>query len=320
MKTSGNASAWALACSLFGRAGPTIESALSDPERDALALLIELKAVKPVKFDARFVLCPYCQLHRGSVVQGGAGLICNCPDCGPVSIDKPDTRAWVLDADWLIRKLRGALDIPVQQGPVAVVSDLWRLGAYQRSPVVLARTVDHVLQQPSLIGRTRGTALPWLITPKPIRDIDHDPVAGVASWLPLEERFSLYGGNLSFVAPGACVDEFTMETTEAVNGPFSADFRWVHLPDDQSGPIALSEAQAAVFSALWHFGGQEQEAHIIMSRAGYSSDKPIDVFKVKKQNKGDPKYEAPLRAYKTLVITNQRAGIYAMPCAVLKPA
>lgn len=317
MMASGNASAWALACNFFGRDGPTIESALSDAERDALALLVELKAVKSARFDARFVLCPYCQLHRGSVVADGAGLLCNCPDCGPVSIDKPDTRAWLLDTDWLIRKLRGALDIPAQQGTVAVVSDMWRLGAYQRSPVVLARTVDQVLQQPSLIGRTRGTSLPWLITPKPLRDIDHDPVAGVATWLPLEERFTLYGGNLSFVAPGAAVDDVAMDTTEAVNGPFSSDYRWVHLPDDQTGPIALSAAHAAVFSALWHFGGQEQEAHIIMSRAGLSSDKPIDVFKVKKQNKDDPKYEAPLRAYKALVKTNQRAGTYAMPCAAL---
>jgi hypothetical protein len=320
MMASGNAAAWALACSFFERAGPTIESALSDAERDALALLVELKAVKPARFDARFVLCPYCQLHRGSVVQGGTGLMCNCPDCGPVSIDKPDTRAWLLDTDWLIRKLRGALDIPAQQGTVAVVSDMWRLGAYQRSPVVLARTVDQVLQQPSLIGRTRGTSLPWLITPKPLRDIDHDPVAGVATWLPLEERFTLYGDNINFVASGAAVDDVAMDTTEAVNGPFSADFRWVHLPGDQPGPIALSAAQAAVFSALWHFGGQEQEAHIIMSRAGRSSDKPIDVFKVKTKNKGDPKYEAPLRAYKALVKTNQRAGTYAMPCAALSPA
>lgn len=319
MMASGNASAWALACSLFVRDRPTIESALSDSERDALALLVELKAVKPAKFDARFVLCPYCQLHRGSVVQGGTGLLCNCPDCGPVSIDKPDTRAWMLDADWLIRKLRGALDIPAQQGPVAVVSDMWRLGAYQRSPVVLARTLDQVLQQRSLIGRTRGTSLPWLITPKPLRDIDHDPVAGLATWLPLEERFTLYGGNLSFVAPGASVDDVALDTTEAVNGSFSADFRWVHLPGDQHGPIALSDAHAAVFSALWHFGGQEQEAHVVMSRASLSSDKPIDVFKVKKQNKGDPKYEAPLRAYKALVKTNQRAGTYAMPCAALIP-
>jgi hypothetical protein len=31
-------------------------------------------------------------------------------------------------------------------------------------------------------------------------------------------------------------------------------------------------------------------------------------------NKGDPKYEGPLQAYKSLVSTNQRADTYAMRC------
>jgi hypothetical protein len=52
-----------------------------------------------------------------------------------------------------------------------------------------------------------------------------------------------------------------------------------------------------------------------MGRAKLKSDKPIDVFKVKAENKGNPKYEDPLRAYQELVIANQRAGTYVMPCA-----
>lgn len=52
-----------------------------------------------------------------------------------------------------------------------------------------------------------------------------------------------------------------------------------------------------------------------MTPAGFNSDKPIDIFKVKKENKGDARYEGPHRAYKALVKTNQRAGTYEMPCA-----
>lgn len=190
-----NASAWALACSLFGRGEPTIESALSDVEMDALALLAEIKAVKQGKFDARFVLCPYCQLHRGSVVQAAAGLVCNCPDCGQVAIDKPDTRAWTLDTDWLIRKLRGALDIPAQQSAVSITSDIWRIGTHQRHPVIVGRNLHQVLLHPGLQSRasTRSTNPTWLITPKPLKDVLDEP--GGAVWLPLEECFSLYGGN-----------------------------------------------------------------------------------------------------------------------------
>jgi len=308
-----NALAWVLSCSLFGRGEPIIESALSDSERDALALLAEIKAVKPAKFDARFVLCPYCQLHRGPVVQGSADLECLCPDCGSVAIDKPDTRAWLLDTDWLIRKLRGALDIPAQQALVSITSDIWRIGAHQRHSVIVGRNLHQVLWHPGLQSRAsaRSTNPTWLITPKPLRDVLDEP--GGAVWLPLEERFSLHGGNLHFIEPGTPFQSDD-DGAVAVNGPFSADFRIVHVDDWSHGPIALSDAQAAVFKALWHFDGAPQTAERIMAKAGLDSDKPIDVFKVKTQNKGDPKYEGPLHAYKTLVETDRRSGTYAMSC------
>ncbi|MGY8904453.1 MAG: hypothetical protein ACKVIH_07895 [Burkholderiales bacterium] len=315
MSKASNATTWALACRLFGNEEPTLESALSDPERGALAALGEIRAVKQHSFDLRYVLCPYCQLLRGQVVQSATGLACLCPDCGSVAVDAVDRQAWLFEPDWLLRKLRGALNVPAQQNAVSLVSGVWRLGTYQRRPVILSRSLDLLLLQPSLIARTRSATVPWLITPKPLRDVGHDPLDGAAEWLPLEERFTLYGGNISFMEPGAAADAAVQaEAIEAVNGPFSAYFRWVHLPGE-SAPIGLSEAHASVFGAFWHFGGQEQEAHSVMARAGLTSDKPIDVFKVKTKNKGDPKYEGPLRAYKALVKTNQRAGTYAMPCA-----
>ena len=313
MSKASNATTWALACRLFGNEEPTLESALSDPERGALVSLGEIRAVKQHQLDLRYVLCPYCQLHRGQVVQSATGLACLCPDCGSVGVDPVDRQAWLFDPDWLIRKLRGALNVPAQQGAVSLVSGVWRLGTYQRRPVILSRSLD--LLQPSLMARTRSAAVPWLITPKRLRDVGDDPLAGAAEWLPLEERFTLYGGNISFMEPGAVADAAVhADAIEAVNGPFSADFRWVKLPCEDM-PIALSKAQAAVFAVLWNFHGQPQEAHIIMSKSGYESDKPIDVFKVKGKNKGDPKYERQEQAYKFLVKTNQRAGTYAMPCA-----
>jgi hypothetical protein len=45
------------------------------------------------------------------------------------------------------------------------------------------------------------------------------------------------------------------------------------------------------------------------------SDKPIDLFKVKTANKGKPEYEGPLHAYRALVKSNQRQGVYWMPRA-----
>ncbi len=312
MSGNHNAAAWNLACGLFERGGPVIESALSESERDALALLVDLKAVKPMAIDASHLLCPYCQLHRGLVVQGRAGLECQCPDCGPVSIDKPDTRAWMFDADWLIRKLRGALDIPAQQGTVPITTDIWRIGSHQRHHIILGRDLGQVLLHPSLQSRAsaRSANPTWLISPKPLKDVLDDP--GGAVWLPLEERFNLHGGNLHFIEPG---ETFLSndDSPAAVNGPFSADFRTVHVDDWTHGPITLSDAQAAVFKALWHFKGVPQTAERIMTKAGYKSDKPADLFKVKK--KGDLKYEGPHHAYTILVDADRRAGTYAMPCS-----
>jgi hypothetical protein len=312
-----NTSAWALACRLFERDGPTLESALSDVARRGLATLIDLKAAKPHKLDLRFALCPYCQLLRGAVVQGVAGLACQCPDCGSVPLDQHDTRAWVLDSDWLIRKLRSAFDVPAQQGHVSVISGIWRIGHHHQHPLVLARSLDHVLQNLASLPRagTHGTNPLWLITPKPLRDVDTEPFGGAVVWLPMEERFTLYGGNLQFLEPGAAPMATTEISTQAVNGPFSEDFRTVHLDDWPHGPILLSDAQAAVFKSLWHYKGQPQSAEIIMNKAGRGSSKPIDVFKVKTQNKGEAKYEGPLHAYKALVTTDRRAGTYAMRCA-----
>lgn len=316
MSRSSNATAWELACELFGRDGPTLESALPDAERGALATLADLTAVKPHIFDARFVLCPYCQLLRGAVVQGTGGLLCQCPDCGLVPVEKSDARAWTFDANWLVRKLRGALDIPTQQAPVAVTGDVWRLGAHQRHSVILARSLDLALRQPTAVSRagSRSTHPPWVLTPKPLRDVHHDPFEGRAMWLPLEERFALYGGNLQFIEPGQVFGPDD-EVTSAVNGPFSANFRCAHLADWAHGPIALSPAQAAVFQALWDFKGVPQIAERVMARARLDSDKPADIFKVKSQNKGDHRYEGPHHAYRTLVDTDRRAGTYAMSCA-----
>ena len=43
--------------------------------------------------------------------------------------------------------------------------------------------------------------------------------------------------------------------------------------------------------------------------------KPIDLFKIKSKDKGKPEHEARLAAYGALVVTQQRAGLYSMPCA-----
>lgn len=315
MKLSRNAAAWELLCRRWQSGHHWFDDATAPAQRSAHEHLVELKAIKPFAVNQQFALCGHCGLHTAQVYRENAALRMQCPECGPVALAARDLKAWVVDEEWLLRKLRAAFNVPAHQEVVRITTGVWRIGMHQRQAVLLARRLDLVLQQPSVLARGRGAAAPWLITPKLLRGVDHDPVAGAARWLPMEELFTLYGGNVRFIEVDTSGGAEANVSEEPVHGPFSVDFRWVRL-QGEGDPIELSAAQAAVFKALWEFDGQPQEAHFVMSRAGLASDKPIDVFKVKAQHKGDRRYEAPLRAYKELVETNRRLGTYAMPCAL----
>jgi hypothetical protein len=85
------------------------------------------------------------------------------------------------------------------------------------------------------------------------------------------------------------------------------DFRLVYLDGEESAPIRCTKAQSEVFRALWEFAGQDRRAEDVRRRTGRSTTKPIDLFKA---------HPEPKRAYEALVVTNQKEGLYRMPCAV----
>ncbi|WP_297834586.1 hypothetical protein [Thermomonas sp.] len=308
--------AWALVCRLFAGGTPILRAALSPRESAALPALGQ--AVKPTTLDQRFVLCPYCHQHRAQVWGGGRrGCSCQCPECGPVAVAADDMAALALDEDWLRRKLRLALSIESRDGIDALGDGVWRLGDSRCSPVLLARDLIRLWREPALLERVRvtGGAI-RVITPKP-RETRGAPFGPGVEWLALEDRFAFYGGGISFIgATGEPPAAQASDPTTPVHGPFSADFRWVTLPEVwPHGAIRLTKAQAAVFDALWSFKGEPRTAEQIMRRAGLDSDKPIEVFKVKPRDKGKPEAEGPLFAYRELVVTQKRAGLYSMPCA-----
>ena len=308
--------AWALACRLFAGGTPILRAALSPREIAALPALGQ--AVKPTALDQRFVLCPYCHQHRAQVWGGGRrGCSCQCPECGPVAVEADDMAALALDEEWLRRKLRLALSIESRDGIDALGDGVWRLGDSRCSPVLLARDLIRLWREPALLDRVRVAGGPIrVITPKP-RETRGAPFGPGVEWLALEDRFAFYGGGISFIAPtGEPPAAQASDPRTPVKGPFSADFRWVTLPEGPHGPIRLTEAQAAVFDALWSFKGEPRTAEQVMRRAGLDSAKPIDVFKVKTRDKGKPEAEGPLVAYRALVqVVQGRPGLYSMPCA-----
>ena len=306
--------AWALVCRLFAGGTPVLRATLSPREVSALSVLC--KAVRPTVVDQFFVLCPHCQQHRAQVWgDGRGGRVCRCPECGQVPVEAIDGAALALDEDWLRQKMRLALDIESRDDIDDLGDGAWRLGNARSSPVVLARELTRVLHEPSLLDRVRvaGSNI-RVITPRP-RTPRGSPFGSGVEWLALEERFTFYGGGIAFIPSVPSVAPAVADPAAPVNGPFSADFKWATLPDVQAAPIRFTDGQAKVFEALWSFKGAEVDGERIMQRAGQKSDKPIDLFKIKSKDKGKPEHEARLAAYGALVVTQQRAGLYAMPCS-----
>lgn len=306
--------AWGLLCRMFVHGGPLLRATLASREIAACSLLGS--AIKPAAINHQYVLCPYCNLHQGEVFGDGCGgKICRCPECGSIPLKSKDTDALVLNEEWLRLKLRMALEINSRDGVDQVSKDIWRLGDSRRAPVILARNLNDLIRNPGLLQsfRVRDAGLS-VITPRSLGQTTH-PFAQGIEWLVLEDRFAFYGGAISFIEPaGRRPTESPNASADVSYGPFAHDFRSVVL--SEHGHINLTEAQAAVFSALWSFKGEPMRAERIMTKAGLRSEKPIDVFKVKTRDKDKPGVDFPMKAYKELVVTQRREGLYVMPCAL----
>ena len=315
MEITQNQQAINLAALLFVRGGFSLESGLHDGEISALQVLKQVKAVVASKVNATDAMCAFCGLYRGPIFRSDDGLMVQCPDCGPFRLDPASQRSWQLDDEWLIRKLRGALDIAAHSTVSPIAVGVWDMGRYKKRPVVLARRIDLVERHGLRIfhgPEPRNQS--WVITPRPLGRLTQDPLAGAATWWHLEDRFALHGMTLRLLGddPDAVVDANGAVIPVAVHGPFSQDFTWVHLDGWPQGPIRLTEAQARLFEVLWEHRNQAQSAELLMRQAGLASEKPMDVFKLKASNRGDAKYEGPLHAYERLVIRQRRHGLYRL--------
>ncbi len=289
--------------------GQVVDAKRLMPEKIDLSRLPDVaKAVKPAMTDRTNTVCPYCCHRRGEVrVDGNGDWECCCPDCGAVPVDADDLAAFALDYQWLHRKLRSAHDIHSDGGAKQLTDGVWLLGRTKKMPVVLARDINRLWREPGLLDRVRvDNGMIRVIAPvnQIARGAPPDP--GV-QWMGLEEKFQLRGEGLTFAGDVEPVlSRRRNDPAVPVHGLFSADFRWVHLDCEGADPIRLTKAQAAVYRALWEAEGKALNAEQVMRRANLKSAKPIDVFK----NHPEPK-----RAYVALVETNQKEGLYWMPCA-----
>ena len=302
---------------LVAGGGPVLRGALSPAEVRSTALLGA--ALKPTVTNRTFALCPYCQLRNGQIfADDQGGLFCHCPDCGRIALTPDDRAVVMLDENWLRSRLRMAMDIESRDGMIELADGVWRLGNARREPILLSRSLARLWAEPAIFDRVRVAREGIRVIAPQSSATRGAPFPSGIEWLPLEERFTLYGGRISYIpGPTALTAEepVAAEPSAAVNGPFSADFGWVTLPGWSHGAIRCTDGQAAVYKSLWSFKAVEVDGERVMQRAGLASGKPNDLFKVKQRYKGNPDYEGPLFAYRALVRSNRREGTYWMPCA-----
>src|SRR5690606_608792 len=128
-------------------------------------------------------------------------------------------------------KMRLALDIESRDGIDDLGGGVWRLGDARRSPVLLARDLTRVLHEPTLLDRVRVVGGDIrVITPRPSITRGSPFGAGI-EWLVLEERFTFYGGAISFIPAASFAPQAGVDPAMPVHGPFSDDFRWATLPE-----------------------------------------------------------------------------------------
>lgn len=293
-----------------------LESSFQIDDAPMLETLQQAGAVIRGHTNSAMALCGFCGLEYGPISREANDLTVQCPDCGPYPLDPANVRTWRLSEEWLIRRLRGALDIPPHMVAMPLADGIWEIGRYRKRAVLLVRNLERAMRNGLLIFHNapeRSNA--WIISPRPCGPLKEAPFAGVATWWPLEDRFALHGMALRLLGDaseqeGPSQRDATVK--EAIHGPFSADFGWVHLEGWPEGPIRLTGAQAQLFGALWRNRHKAQPAEVLMRDAGLTSERPIDVFKVKAANKGDPAYEGPLQAYERLVVRQKRLGLYQL--------
>jgi hypothetical protein len=321
---SRNARAWAFLCKLFSASQQQFaRSCLSRAEQALLPALQGIRAVRTYAAPEPYTRCPHC--HRADVPVGPAPdavangvLQCHCPSCGPVPVTEEYRHRYAVDMRWLTIQLRLALSIGIGDPCEELCEGVWQLGFRGGALAVLLRDVSLLVQNAAIYFRLRLRARGRLCILAPAEGLSFG--GGVldedVTTMALEDRFCLYGDRVMLVGRGGAAQVAeTDDERGPVLGPFSRDFRWVHLDSWPHGPIALRPSQAAIFRALWKFKGKPCRAAEIMREAGLSSEKPIDVFKVRRERKGDPAHEGPMHAYQELVVTQQRLGTYAMRCA-----
>jgi hypothetical protein len=128
--------------------GRIVEDMLNAADRDAFLALRDGGALV-VADDVPVVLCPACGDQDVAPRKINGVLKGLCPECGYVEITNASIKAWTVDLEWLLGKLRLAFGIAGRQASEELVAGaVWKVGDYKvgrrsRRIVLARRLADH---------------------------------------------------------------------------------------------------------------------------------------------------------------------------------
>ena len=111
--------------------GRVVEDMLDAADRDAFHVLRDGGALA-VADDVPAVMCPACGDHAVAPRKISGVLQGLCPECGFVEITNASLKAWAVDPEWLLGRLRMAFGIASRQDSEELVAGaMWKVGDYK---------------------------------------------------------------------------------------------------------------------------------------------------------------------------------------------
>lgn len=132
--------------------GRIVEDMLDAADRDAFHMLRDGGALA-VTDDVAAVMCPACGDHAVAPRKISGALLGLCPECGYVEITNASLKAWAVDPDWLLGRLRMAFGIATRQDSEELVTGvMWKVGDFKsgrrsRRIVFARRLADHSIHK-----------------------------------------------------------------------------------------------------------------------------------------------------------------------------
>lgn len=132
--------------------GRVVEDMLDADDRDAFHMLRDGGALA-VAEDVPAVMCPACGDHDVEPRKIGGVLQGLCPACGYVEITNASLKAWAIDPEWLLGRLRMAFGVATRQESEELVAGaMWKVGDHKmgrssRRIVFARRLADYSTNQ-----------------------------------------------------------------------------------------------------------------------------------------------------------------------------